>query len=187
MLTAFVFAVLLRAIGTSLPRTPGRRTRKPALRQQLSALKRHVKRSALRRRDRLFWIALAKTWQSWRTALVVVQPDTVVRWHRQWFRRRWTQRSQQKRPGRPRTAAAIRALVIEMGAANPLWGAPRVHGELLKLGIEVSERTVSRLLRHRRRPPSQTWRTFLANHVPALVSLPETPSARKKLPIAHDY
>jgi transposase InsO family protein len=103
--------------------------------------------------------------------LIVVRPDTVVRWHRQWFRRRWTQRSQQKRPGRPRTAAAIRALVIEMGAANPLWEGPRIHGELLKLGIEVSERTVSRLLRHRRRPPSQNWRTFLANHVAALVSM----------------
>jgi hypothetical protein len=100
-----------------------------------------------------------------------VQPDTVVRWHRQWFRHRWTQRSQQTRPGRPRTAAAIRALVVKMGAANPLWGAPRIHGELRKLGIEVSERTVSRLLRQRRRPPSQTWPTFMANHMASLVSM----------------
>jgi putative transposase len=104
--------------------------------------------------------------------LIVVQPDTVVRWHRQWLRRRWTQRSRQTRPGRPSTTAAIRTLVDKMGTANPLWGAPRIHGELGKLGIEVSQRTVSRLLRRRRRrPPSQTWRTFLTNHVTSLVSM----------------
>jgi putative transposase len=102
---------------------------------------------------------------------MVVKPDTVVRWHRQWLRRRWRQRSAQTRPGRPSTNAAIRTLVKQMGAVNPLWGAPRIHGELGKLGIELSERTVSRLLRRRRRPPSQTWRTFLANHVTSLVSM----------------
>jgi hypothetical protein len=102
--------------------------------------------------------------------LIVVQPDTVVRWHRQWLRRHWTKRLMQGRPGRPSTAVAIRTLVDKMGAANPLWGAPRIHGELIKLGIAVSERTVSRLLRRRRRPPSQTWRTFLTNHVTSLVS-----------------
>ena len=79
---------------------------------------------------------LAKAWRDWRTALIVVQPDTVVRWHRQWLRRRWTQRSTHTRPGRPSTAAAIRTLVDQMGAANPLWGAPRIHGELGKLGID---------------------------------------------------
>jgi len=102
---------------------------------------------------------------------MVVRPETVLRWHRQWLRRRWADRSKWIHPGRPSTDAAIRSLVDEMAAANPLWGAPRIHGELSKLGIEVSERTVSRLLRRRRRPPSQTWRTFLANHVAALVSM----------------
>jgi transposase InsO family protein len=116
-------------------------------------------------------VLLAKAWQEWRTALIVVQPDTVVRWHRPWLRRRWTQRSTLTRPGRASTAAAIRTLVDKMGAANPLWGAPRIHWELRKLGIEVSERTVSRLLRRRHRPPSQTWRTFLTNHVTSLVSM----------------
>ena len=106
-----------------------------------------------------------------RTALIIVQPDTVVRWHRQWLRRRWTQLSTPTRPGRLSTPGAIRTLVDQMAAANPLWGAPRIHGELGKLGIEVSERTVSRLLRRRHRPPSQTWRTFLTNHVAALVSM----------------
>jgi putative transposase len=141
-----------------------------ALRQQLAVLTR-TKRPLLRRGDQLFWILLAKSWLDWRSALIVVQPDTVVRWHREWLRRRWTARSRQRRPGRPTADAATRTLVDKMGAANPLWGAPRIHGELRKLGIEVSERTVSRLLRRRRRPPSQTWRTFLANHVASLVSM----------------
>jgi len=115
---------------------------------------------------------MANVWQDWRTALIVVQPDTVVGWHRQWLRSRWRHRSAHTRPGgRPSTNTAIRTLVNEMGAANPLWGAPRIHGELSKLGIAVSERTVSRLLRRRCRPPSQTWRTFLTNHVTALVSM----------------
>ena len=142
-----------------------------ARRQQVVVFKRASKRPSLRYRDRLFGMALAHAWRDWRTALIVVQPDTVVRWHRQWLRRRWTQRSTHAGVGRPRTTATIRQLVEQMGAMNPLWGAPRIHGELGKLGIDVSERTVSRLLRRRRRPPSQTWRTFLTNHVTSLVSL----------------
>jgi putative transposase len=142
-----------------------------AIRQQLAVFKRTVPRPPLRPRDRLFWVLLAHAWRNWRSALIVVQPETVVGWHRQWLRRRWTHRSTSGRPGRPRTTTAIRTLVDQMGAANPLWGAPRIHGELSKLGIDVSERTVSRLLRRRDRPPSQTWRTFLTNHVTSLVSM----------------
>jgi putative transposase len=143
-----------------------------ALRQQLAVFKRTVKRRPqLRHRDRLFWMLLANAWRDWRTALIVVRPDTVVRCHRQWLRRQWARRSARTRPGRPSTNAAIRSLVMKMAAANPLWGAPRIHGELGKLGIEVSERTVSRLVRRPRRPPSQTWRTFLTNHVAALSSI----------------
>jgi hypothetical protein len=115
-----------------------------ALRQQLAVFRRTVRRPQLRPRDRLFWVLLAKTWPNWRTALIVVQPDTAVRWHRQWLRRHWTKRSRQGRLGRPSTAVAIRTLVDRMGAANPLWGAPRIHGEQITLGIAVSERTVSR-------------------------------------------
>jgi putative transposase len=142
-----------------------------ALRHQLAVFRRTVPRPPLRDRDRLFWLLLAHAWRDWRTALIIVRPDTVLRWHRQWLRRRWTQCSTPTRPGRPSTDATIRKLIEQMGAANPLWGAPRIHGELGKLGIDVSERTVSRLLRRRRRPPSQTWRTFLTNHVTSLVSL----------------
>jgi putative transposase len=142
-----------------------------ALRQQLAALTRVRKRPQFRPTDRLFWIVFATTWREWRTAVMVVQPATVLRWHRQWLRRRWAERSKRTRPGRPSTEATIRTLVDEMAAANPLWGAPRIHGELSKLGIEVSERTVSRLLQRRGRPPSQKWRTFLANHAATLVSM----------------
>ena len=138
-----------------------------ALRQQLAVFKRTVRRPQLHHRDRLFWMLLANAWRDWRTALTIVHPDTVVRWHRQWLRRRWTQRSTRSRPGRPSTTAAIRTLIDQTTEANPLWGAPRIHGELSKLGIAVSERTVSRLLRRRRRPPLQTWRTFLGWSVTA--------------------
>jgi len=137
----------------------------------VAVLKRAARRHQLRHRDRLFWMLLAKAWRDWRTALIIVHPDTVVRWHREWVRRQWARRSARIRPGRPSTTAAIRALVIKIAAANPLWGAPRIHGELGKLGIAVSERTVSRLVRRPHRPPSQTWRTFLTNHVAALGSI----------------
>lgn len=142
-----------------------------ALRHQLAVFKRRDQRPALRHRDRLVWVLLAHAWRDWRSALLMVQPDTVVRWHRQWLRRRWRQRSKADRPGRPCTAAAIRSLIVQMSGANPLWGAPRIHGELRKLGIDIAERTVSRLIRNRHRPPSQTWRTFLTNHVTSLVSV----------------
>jgi putative transposase len=142
-----------------------------ALRQQLRALQRTIRRPHLRTRDRMFWVLLAKTWRRWRTALVFVKPDTVLRWHRDWLRRRWARRSRRTRDGRRTIDPEIRALVTEMATANPLWGAPRIHGELCKLGLDVSERTVSRLLAHRRRPPSQSWRTFLTNHATAMVSV----------------
>jgi hypothetical protein len=169
MLTAMI--VLLRSIGLMCRGHRAVALENPALRQQLAVLTRTRTRLPLRPRDRLFWILLTSAWREWRTALLIVQPDTVLRWHRHWLRRRWAGRSKPVRPGRPRTDTAIRSPVEEMAAANPLWGAPRIHGELGKLGIAVSERTVSRLLRRRRRPPSQTWRTFLANHTAALVSM----------------
>jgi len=142
-----------------------------ALRQQLAALNRSTKRARFRTCDRLFWIALARGWQNWRRALIVLQPDTVVRWHRDWLRRRWTRRSQHRPDGRPPIDQQIRDLVREMATANPLWGAPRIHGELRTLGVHVSERTVSRLLEPHTRPRSQTWKTFLTNHLASAASM----------------
>src|SRR5215470_16803730 len=100
-----------------------------ALRQQLAAYHRTT-RCRLRARERLFWIILAQSWKNWRTAVVFVQPDTVVRWHRDWLRRRWTLRSKRRSDGRPPIDRQVRSLVKEMATANPLWGAPRIHGEL---------------------------------------------------------
>ena len=142
-----------------------------ALRQQLAVYKRTVSRPPLRRTDRLFWVALARVWADWRRPLVIVTPDTVLRWQRRRFRQHWTKLSARPTGGRPPVNTEIKALVRRMATANPLWGAPRIHAELLKLGIDVSERTVSRLMPKRRTPPSQTWRTFLDNHVRDLVSL----------------
>src|SRR3989442_15860460 len=142
-----------------------------ALRQQLAVYKRNVTRPRLRTTDRLFWVGLARAWAGWRQSLVIVTPATVLRWQRRRFREYWTKLSGRPTVGRPPVNAEIKALVTRMATANPLWGAPRIHGELLKLGIDVAERTVSRLVPKRRTPPSQTWRTFLTNHVRDLVAL----------------
>jgi putative transposase len=154
-----------------------------ALRQQIAVYKRTAPRPRLRTTDRLFWAGLARLWPGWRQALVIVSPDTVLRWQRRRFREYWTQLSGRHSGGRPRISAEIAALIKKMAAANPLWGAPRIHGELLKLGIDVAERTVSRLLPKRRSPPSQTWRTFLANHIADSVSIDffTVPTARLRV------
>ena len=137
-----------------------------ALRQPLAVYKRTAPRPKLRTMDRLCWVGLARAWTGWRQALVIVSPDTVLRWQRRRFREYWAQRSGRSTRGRPCINAEIAAVVRKMAAANPLWGAHRIHGELLKLGIDVAERTVSRLMPKRRPQPSQTWRTFLANRSP---------------------
>jgi putative transposase len=141
-----------------------------ALRQQLAVFKRKCPRPRLRRVDRFFWVWLSRCWKDWQRTLVIVRPETVVAWHRQGFRLFWSRISRRK-SGRPEASPVIRALILKMAAANPLWGAPRIHGELLKLGVEISERTVSRLMPKNRKPPSQTWRAFLNNHVQDLVSV----------------
>jgi len=142
-----------------------------ALRHQLAVYRRTKPRPKLRTIDRLFWVGLARVWTGWRQSLVIVAPATVLRWQRRRFRDHWTQLSGQPAGGRPPVNAELTALVRKMAAANPLWGAPTIHGELLKLGIDVAERTVSRLMPERRTPPSQTWRTFLTNHLRDLVAL----------------
>jgi putative transposase len=129
-------------------------------------LKRRTKRAHLRRSDRLFWVLLHRVWSQWSNPLLIVKPDTVIRWHRTGFRLYWRFRSRSKRVGRPVIGHEVRASLYTMANENPTWGAPRVHGELLKLGFEISERTVSRyLLRlHRRDGAAHLWRTFLKNH-----------------------
>ena len=141
-----------------------------ALRHQIEVLQRNCTRPSLRWRDRAFWDLLSTVWPGWRDALYIVQPDTVVRWHRRGFRYYWRWKSRRRCPGRPRVAPEIRELIRKISTANPLWGAPRIHGELLKLGIDVGQATVSRYMVKPQRPPSQSWRTFLTNHAGDIVS-----------------
>ncbi len=135
-----------------------------ALRQQVAVFTRTKPRAQLEPEDRILWVALRQSWSRWRDALAIVKPETVVTWHRSAFRRYWTSLS--KPPGRPKLRAEIRALVVRMASENSTWGAPRIHGELLKLGLRVSQRTVSRYL-PRDRPGNgagKEWLTFLRNH-----------------------
>ena len=143
-----------------------------ALRQQIIVLKRNQTRPKLKERDRLFWVVMSRLWSGWRDALLIVQPDTVVRWHKRAFKLYWRRKSRTDKRGRPALDSDVRDLILMMADANPTWGAPKIHGELLKLGLVVSERTVSGLLRrHRRKPPSQTWRAFIKNHMPETVGV----------------
>jgi putative transposase len=144
-----------------------------ALRMQIAAFQRKRKRPLLTTLDRVFWVSLGSLWSDWRHPLIYVQADTVVRWHRERFRRFWARLSkpQRRRRGRPGTAPELRRLIEQMAATNPFWRAPRIHGELKMLGIAISERTVSRILRRLRRPPHQTWRTLLHNYLGQLVSI----------------
>ncbi len=142
-----------------------------ALRQQLAVLRRSVKRPRVSVFDRGFWVVLSRIWRDWRRSLVLVKPETVIRWHRSGFRRYWTWKSRRRRRGRPPIDPDVRALIRKMSEANPRWGAPRVHGELRKIGIDVSQAAVSKYMVRHRKPPSQTWRSFLDNHLCELVSV----------------
>jgi hypothetical protein len=142
-----------------------------ALRQQLAVLERRTKRPKLTWVDRAFWVALTRWWPRWRSALMLVKPATVIAWHRKGFALYWARKSR-KTAGRPRVNTEIRKLIKRMAGDNVNWGAPRIHGELLKLGFSVSEATVSRYMPRRgSKPPSQTWRTFLRNHMHCAVAI----------------
>src|SRR5512139_3101681 len=130
------------------------------LRQQVNVLRRRMpKRPALTNIDRLLFVWLYRWFPSTAGALAIVRPETVIRWHRLGFRAYWCWRSG-NRVGRPKVSAELRALIREMSQANPLWGAPRIHGELLKLGFEVAQSTVAKYMVRRRGPPSQGWKTL---------------------------
>jgi putative transposase len=143
-----------------------------ALRHQIGVLQRSTRRRPrLTPVDRLVWVWLSRVWSGWRSTLAIVQPETVLAWHRAGFRLFWTWKVQRGRPGRPVVSREIRDLIRRMCRENPSWGAPRVHGELLKLGIDIGETSVSKYMVRCCKPPSQTWRTFLEKHVQQLVSI----------------
>ena len=141
-----------------------------ALRQQLAVLRRTSKRPPLHDGDRRFWIILSRVWIRWRDALALVKPDTVVKWHRQGFRFYWGRKAGPG-PGRPRVPQELRDLIRQTSEANPMWGAPKIHGELLMLGLDVSEATVSRYMVRTERRLSQTWKVFLDNHLRDVVAV----------------
>jgi putative transposase len=143
-----------------------------ALRHQIGVLQRSSrKRPKLTPLDRLLWVWLSRVWSGWRSALAIVEPETVVAWHRKGFRVFWTWKVRHGQPGRPIISREVRELIHKMCRENPCWGAPRIHGELLKLGINIGESSVSKYMVRSRKPPSQTWRTFLENHAQQLVSI----------------
>ena len=134
-------------------------------------LQRSAKRPRLTAADRFLWAWLSRVWADWRSALVVVKPETVISWHRKGFRLFWAWKVRHGQPGRPTVPRDVRELIRKMSRENSLWGAPRVHGELLKLGIDIGETSVGKYMTRHRKPPSQTWRTFLENHVKTMVSV----------------
>jgi hypothetical protein len=144
-----------------------------ALRQQVGVLKRKNRRPRLSRWDRVFWVFLRRVWSRWTEVLVVVKPETVVRWHRAGFRLYWRFLSRRKEKGRPGIGSELRQLIERMAKENPTWGGPRIHGELLKLGLEVSERTVSRYLAGggRNGDAQKLWLIFLKNHREAIAAM----------------
>jgi hypothetical protein len=140
-----------------------------ALRHQLHVLRRQRPgRLRLFAIDRLLWVLIYRLWPRCLEAMVLVKPATVIQWHRQGFRLFWRWRS---RSGRPLVHREVRKLIRQMSIANPLWGAPRIHGELLKLGIEISQATVAKYMVRRRGAPSPTWRTFQRNHAEGIAAI----------------
>jgi transposase InsO family protein len=166
-----LFVALLALIASSFRTRAALQAEILALRHQLAVLQASAPRHlCLKRSDRVLWVLLSRFWSGWRPCLQIVQPATVIAWHRRAFAWYWTRKSR-RRPGRPDVSAEIRDLIRRMSRANPLWGAPRIHGELLKLGIAVAQSTVAKYLQRSRKPPSQNWRTFLTNHIEQTASI----------------
>jgi transposase InsO family protein len=141
------------------------------LRQQINVLRRRMpKRPHLNNTDRFLFVWLYRCFPSILQALAIVRPETIIRFHRAGFRAYWRWRSRNP-VGRPKVSVELRTLIGAMSRANPLWGAPRIHGELLKLGFEVAQSTVARYMCRHSRPPSQGWRTFLSNHADGIAAV----------------
>jgi len=145
-----------------------------ALRRQLATFKRDHPRPRISCFNRGFWVLLRRIWSKWINTLIIVKPETVVKWHRQGFKLYWNAISRRgKRRGRPRVSSEIRELIIRMTRDNPSWGAPRIHGELLKLGFYVSERTISRYMPKRELDENKVakWKAFLRNHMDGIAAM----------------
>jgi hypothetical protein len=166
-----VVYVFLRTLGALLRSRLSLRVENVALRHQLAVYQRTVKRPSIRPEDRILWSWLSRRWARWREVLVFVQPETVIAWQRERFRDHWARMSRAAKPGRPLISEEIRELIRNVSGANPLWGTPRIVGELGKLGIKVAKSTVDKYRVRSSKVPSPTWKAFLKNHVNDLVSI----------------
>ena len=168
-----IIEALLRALLSALQPRASLVAENLALRQQLASLLRARPRPRLRPIDRAFWILLSRTWSRWADVLAIVRPETVIAWHRRGFARFWTWKS--RRVGRPPLAAEIVLLIEQMARDNPLWSRRRIANELAKLGHAVDKDTVAKYMprpsERPRRPPSQTWKTFVRNHLGGTIAI----------------
>ena len=166
-----VLCFILAVLASPFKSTTRLEAENAALRHQLIVLRRKVKgRALLTNNDRWFFIQMYRWFPSILEVLVILRPETLVHWHRAGFRHYWRWKSRSP-GGRPQIEADLRALIRRMSVENPLWGAPRIHGELLKLGFEVAQSSVAKYMVKRRGPPSQEWRTFLRNHAPDIAAM----------------
>jgi transposase InsO family protein len=166
-----LFCLLLTLLASSFKSKSRLEAENAALRHQLLILRRRVRgRVRLKNGDRLFFIQLYRWFPSVLKSIAIVRPETLMRWHRAGFRRYW-RRTSRSLGGRPQIDADLRALIQRISLDNPLWGAPRIHGELLKLGFEVAQSSVAKYMAKRCGPPSQGWRTFLCNHAPDIAAM----------------
>src|SRR5437870_7213054 len=160
---AFVRTLLANSAAVSLENV--------VLRHQLAVLRRSVSRPRLHRRDRIFWVGLSKLWAGWRSSLVIVQPATVLAWHRQGFQLYWRWKSRHRSAGRPPIDLEIRTLIRRMARENPTWGRRRIQAELRFLGYQVAALTVAKYMRRRSPSPSPTWRRFLEAHLTEIAAI----------------
>ncbi len=166
-----LFKLILHVLGSLFKSRAKLEAENLVLRQQVNVLRRQApKRPLLNNTDRLLFVWLYRWFPSLLAAIAIVRPATVVRWHRAGFRAYWRWRSRNP-VGRPKVSAELRKLIGEMSRANPLWGAPHIHGELLKLGFEIAQSTVARYMCRGPWPPSQGWRTFLKNHIDGIATI----------------
>jgi len=165
-----MFKIILQAVIAGLRSRRELALENIALRHQLDVLQRNAKRPQLRPSDRALWALLSRFLPKWRRHLTIVQPDTVVGWHRSGWRLYWRWRCSSVR-GRPKVSTEVRALIRKMSSENRLWGAPRIHGELLKLGYDICETTIAKYMVRHPGPSAQMWRTFIRNHMVDMVAI----------------
>ena len=173
-----VFSALIAYVISHLRSHESLRLENLALRHQLAVYQHTVKRPKLRPADRLFWSWLSRLWSDWKEALEFVQPRTVIAWQKRRFRDYWRHLSQSGTPGRPALSKDVRDLIRDMWCSNPLWGSPRIVGELRKLGIAVAKSTVEKYRPRVRKPSSPTWKAFLNNHVQTSLPVISSPFQR---------